>query len=92
MVGNPAPIKHQVLTLTSDYGSEFTDHEAVAGVLKSDFHFAHPCAPWQRGANENTNGLIRQRFPKTNDLATIKTSQLARVVRNSTTDHANVLD
>ncbi|WP_423909337.1 hypothetical protein [Candidatus Spongiihabitans sp.] len=77
--------------MSSDKGNEFTDHEAVAGVLKSDFHFAHPCAPWQCGANENTNGLIRQRFPKTNDLATIKTPQLARVCGNSTTDHANVL-
>lgn len=81
LVGNLAPIKDRVLTLTSDNGSEFTNHEAVAGVLKSDFHFAHPCAPWERGTNENTNGLIRQYFPKSYDLATIKTSQLARVVQ-----------
>ena len=81
LVRNLASIKDRVLTLTSDKGSEFTDHEAVAGVLKSDFYFAHPCAPWERGTHENTHGLIRQSFPKTYDLATIKTSQLARVMQ-----------
>ncbi|WP_424946185.1 hypothetical protein [Candidatus Spongiihabitans sp.] len=69
---------------------------AVAGVLNSDCYFAQPCTPCECSSNENTHGLIRQYFPKTYDLATIKTTQLARVLPssmagNSTTDHATVL-
>jgi len=51
-------------TLTSDNGKEFANHELVAGVLKIDYYFAHPFSAWERGTNENTNGLIRQYFPK----------------------------
>jgi len=51
-------------TLTSDNGKEFANHELVAEVLKIDYYFAHPFSAWERGTNENTNGLIRQYFPK----------------------------
>ena len=57
-----------------------TASEAVSDALQADFYFAHPYASWERGTNENTNGLIRQYFPKGYDLATIKISQLAHVV------------
>jgi IS30 family transposase len=51
-------------TLTSDNGKEFANHELVAEALKIDYYFAHPFSAWERGTNENTNGLIRQYFPK----------------------------
>jgi len=51
-------------TLTSDNGKEFANHEQVAGRLKIDYFFAHPFSAWERGTNENTNGLVRQYFPK----------------------------
>ena len=74
------PIKHLVHTLTSDNGKEFAGHEAVSDALQADFYFAHPYASWERGTNENTNGLIRQYFPKGYDFATITSAQLAHVV------------
>ena len=80
LVRNLAAIKHRVHTLTADNGSEFAGHEAVSSALQADFYFAHPYASWERGTNENTNGLIRQYFPRSYDFATIKTSQLKRVV------------
>ena len=80
LVRNLAPIKNPVLTLTADNGTEFADHQTVAGALGADFYFTHPYASWERGTNENTNGLIRQYFPKGCDFATITTSQLARAV------------
>lgn len=52
------------MTLTSDNGKEFANHELVAEVLKIDYFFAHPFSAWERGTNENTNRLIRQYFPK----------------------------
>ncbi len=58
------PLADQVHTLTSDNGKEFAQHEAIAEALDADFYFAHPYASWERGLNENTNGLIRQYFPK----------------------------
>lgn len=65
------PLSNQVHTLTSDNGKEFAQHEAIAEALDADFYFAHPYASWERGLNENTNGLIRQYFPKCRDFTTI---------------------
>ena len=49
-----------VHTITSDNGTEFAEHKYIAEKLKADFYFAHPYSSWERGLNENTNGLIRQ--------------------------------
>lgn len=53
-----------VHTITCDNGKEFADHEEVSKALDAEVYFAHPYASWERGTNENTNGLIRQYFPK----------------------------
>ena len=58
------PFKALVHTLTSDNGTEFACHEHVAKALCAKWFFAHPYSSWERGANENHNGLIRQFFPK----------------------------
>ena len=62
------PIQHKVHTLTSDHGKEFAYHEQIAQLLQLKYYFAHPYAAWERGANENANGLLRQYFPKKCDL------------------------
>jgi IS30 family transposase len=51
-------------SITSDNGKEFTAHLEISQVLSVNFYFAHPYASWERGTNENTNGLIRQYLPK----------------------------
>ena len=58
------PFSHWVHTLTTDNGKEFAQHERIAKTIGTDFFFAHPYCSWERGANENMNGLIRQFFPK----------------------------
>jgi IS30 family transposase len=62
------PVQDKVHTLTSDHGKEFAYHERIAQLLQLKYYFAHPYAAWERGANENTNGLLRQYFPKKCDL------------------------
>ena len=57
------PYRDKVHTITSDNGREFAKHENIAKALSADFYFAHPYASWERGTNENTNGLMRQYFP-----------------------------
>jgi IS30 family transposase len=64
MIGLLRPFAACVHTLTTDNGKEFAQHERIAGTLGARFFFAHPYASWERGANENMNGLIRQFFPK----------------------------
>ena len=54
-------------SITSDNGKEFADHKEISEALELDFYFAHPYASWERGTNENTNGLIRQYLPKGSD-------------------------
>ena len=51
-------------TLTVDNGREFTRHEDIARLLSLSVYFAHPYSSWERGTNENTNGLLRQYLPK----------------------------
>lgn len=62
------PVQDKVHTLTSDHGKEFAYHEQIAQLLQLKYFFAHPYAAWERGTNENTNGLLRQYFPKKCDL------------------------
>jgi len=65
-------------TMTLDNGKEFARHERLADKLGLDVYFARPYASWQRGLNENTNGLLRQFFPKGTDFARISYRQVAR--------------
>ena len=64
MIAMFKPYSMCVHTLTTDNGREFAQHERIAATLDADFFFAHPYSSWERGANENMNGLIRQFFPK----------------------------
>ena len=59
-----AEMKEKIKTITFDNDLEFSTHESIAKGLKLDIYFTHPYTSWERGINENTNGLIRQYFPK----------------------------
>ena len=74
------PHKSRVHTITYDNGREFADHEGMADDLNTRIYFAHPYASWERGLNENTNGLIRQYFPKSRDLTTVTKAELEHVM------------
>ena len=71
-------IKGQVYTLTMDNGNEFAQHKRVAKTLQAKVYFAHPNCAWERGANENTNGLLRQYFPKGTNFKTITQAKIRR--------------
>lgn len=73
-----APVAAKVHTITSDNGREFAHHEEIAARLSARFYFAHPYAAWERGVNENTNGLVRQYFPKSLAFATITAVEVRR--------------
>jgi len=60
-----------VETITNDNGKEFAEHKMVSSALSANVYFAHPYSSWERGTNENTNGLIRQYLPKDRDLTTL---------------------
>ena len=74
-------ISGQVHTITSDNGKEFANHEKIAKRFECDFYFAHPYSSWERGTNENTNGLIRQYFPKDRDFRTITDKELIHAMK-----------
>jgi IS30 family transposase len=65
------PLAAKVKTITSDNGREFANHQSIEKKLQATFYFAHPYAAWERGTNENTNGLVRQYFPKGSDFSKI---------------------
>ncbi len=68
-------------TLTLDNGSEFADWERLEERIGMTIYFAYPYHAWERGSNENTNGLLRQYFPKTLDFNLITPEELAHVVK-----------
>jgi IS30 family transposase len=72
--------KSDVITMTTDNGREFADHEDVAETLDVSNYFAHPYASWERGLNENVNGLIRQYFPKDEELKDVNPEEINEVV------------
>ena len=74
------PLGLPLHTVTSDNGKEFAHHAIMAQALKVRFFFAHPYAAWERGLNENTNGLIRQYFPKPRPFATITQQEIQQVM------------
>ena len=69
----PAPLRK---TLTYDQGKEMAGHAGLAAQTGMRIFFADPHSPWQRGANENTNGLLRQYLPKGSSLARLDQSDL----------------
>ena len=74
----PAPLR---LSLTYDRGTEMALHTQITDKLGMPVYFCHPYHPWERGTNENTNGLIRQYLPKGMDLSTVTAKQLAQIER-----------
>jgi len=73
------PFKDSLNTITSDNGKEFAGHEKIAKELGIDFYFAKPYHSWERGANENTNGLIRQYFTKGSSFENITPEMVSKV-------------
>ena len=75
-----SPYKEFVDTITYDNGREFAGHERVNAQLECQSYFAKPYHSWERGLNENTNGLIRQYFPKETDLREVSSERIAFVM------------
>jgi IS30 family transposase len=74
------PLADRLYTITGDNGKEFAEHERIAEDLDIDFFFAHPYAAWERGANENMNGLVRQYIPKNRKLSSVTNEELEQIM------------
>ncbi len=72
-------VKHIIRTITADNGKEFAKHEEISQKLEINFYFCKPYHSWERGANENTNGLIRQYIPKGTDFSDVTDKQIKRI-------------
>ena len=74
------PHQDKVHTITYDNGLEFAEHQAMAQTLAAKIYFAHPYSSWERGLNENTNGLIRQYLPKSRRLDNVTQKELEYIM------------
>ena len=79
-------------TLTWDRGVELTRHHDFSAATGVPVYFCDAYCPWQRGSNENTNGLLRQYFPKKTDLSQFTPTRCKQPSTNSTTDHVRSSD
>lgn len=79
-------------SVTHDRGSEMSEHELFTKDTEVQVYFADPQSPWQRGTNENTNGLIRQFFPKGTDFNAVSRKELKRVQKLLNERPRKVLD
>ena len=75
-----SPHKKNCHTITFDNGKEFAEHESIAAELQASIYFAHPYHSWERGLNENSNGLLRQYFPKGMELINVTEEQVQKAV------------
>jgi IS30 family transposase len=69
-----------IRTLTSDNGKEFAGHQQLENTLQTKYYFAHPYSSWERGTNENTNGLIRQYIPKGRLMSTVDEAEVIQIL------------
>ena len=76
IIGRLGRFRHRVHTITLNNGKEFAEHPVIATALRTRFYFAAPYSAWQRGSNENANGLTRQYLPRETDFSTITCEQL----------------
>lgn len=74
------PFADRVFTITGDNGVEFAEHESISQSLAAQFYFAHPYASWERGLNENTNGLIRQYLKKGSDFKCVNDNDINLII------------
>ena len=86
------PYKDFVHTITADNGKEFSGHEKISKALDTNVFFAHPYSSWERALNENTNGLLRQYFPKDTNLAEISESSVIHAVHRLNTRPRKTLE
>ena len=84
IIGKMRSYRDTCETITYDNGREFSDHKRMSEALDADIYYAHPYSSWERGTNENTNGLIRQFFPKKMSLLKVSAQAL-----QSTMDRLN---
>lgn len=75
-------VKNLIHTITADNGKEFAKHEDIAQKLDINFYFCKPYHSWERGANENTNGLIRQYIPKGTDFSEVTNKRIKWIENN----------
>jgi len=75
------PYKKYVHTITADNGKEFSGHEKITKALEAKVYFAHPYSSWERGLNENTNGLLRQYFPKATNLKEVDPRAVTKAMK-----------
>ncbi|OXS15705.1 IS30 family transposase [Zobellella denitrificans] len=74
-----SPYADHVHSITFDNGGEFAEHKAIAAALHTEAYFAHPYSSWERGLNENFNGLLRQYIPKGTDLRQVTDDEIEQV-------------
>ena len=79
IVESMKPFEGLVKTIALDNGKEFADHQRVDQILGSTIYFVDPFASWQRGTNENFNGLVRQYIPKKRPLSTVTEDELKMI-------------
>jgi IS30 family transposase len=72
-------LKSYLHTITSDNGKEFAEHKMIAEALNIKYYFARPYHSWERGANENLNGLIRQYIPKKTNFDDVTEAQIEKI-------------
>lgn len=70
-----------VKSITCDRGTEFANWASIEGRLNCDFYFADPYCAWQKGTNENSNGLLREFYPKGRNLSRVAPAALKRNLR-----------
>ena len=86
LIKNARKLPHELYkSLTWDRGTEMAGHQRFTLATDIKVYFCDPQSPWQRGTNENTNGLLRQYFPKGTDISTYSQAKLNAVARQPNT-------